>query len=72
MYFWITDSYLKADQRDPDEEGKEMSPVSNIGETVTPYSKMGDAGDELNGMQKSMSKGDVASYGSTPDQSSFV
>ncbi len=72
VYFWITDSYLKADLRDSDDEGKEMSPVSNIGETVTPYSKMRDAGDELNGMQKSLSKVDAASYGSTPDQNTLV
>lgn len=50
VYFWITDSYLKADHKDIDDEGKEMSPVSHIGETVTPYAQMGDnVGDELNG-----------------------
>ncbi|KAL3779632.1 hypothetical protein ACHAW5_000598 [Stephanodiscus triporus] len=68
VYFWITDSYLKADNRDLDDEGKEMSPVSNIGETVTPYSHMGDAGDELNGIHKSTS----ASYGSAHDQTSTL
>lgn len=56
VYFWITDSYLKADQKDIHDEGKEMSPVSHIGETVTPYAQMGDnVGDELNGGHKSVS-----------------
>jgi hypothetical protein len=57
VYFWITDSYLKADHKDSnDEGGKEMSPVSHIGETVTPYAQMGDnVGDELNGGHKSVS-----------------
>ncbi|KAL3823700.1 hypothetical protein ACHAXA_007271 [Cyclostephanos tholiformis] len=72
VYFWITDSYLKAESRNPDDEEKEMTPVSHIGETVTPYSQMGDVGDELNGIHKSISRGDVASYGSTPDHGNTV
>lgn len=67
IYFWITDSYLKAGKEHVsahhDGEEKEMSHV-NIGESVTPYSEMGASGDELNGGQSA--KGDVASYGSTP------
>mmetsp|Transcript_25217 Transcript_25217/g.45393 ORF Transcript_25217/g.45393 Transcript_25217/m.45393 type:complete len:285 (-) Transcript_25217:128-982(-) len=68
VYFWITDSYLKAGKEHTDahnDEEKEMSPV-NIGESVTPYSQMGATGDGLNGGQRSLSKGDVTSYGSTP------
>jgi len=65
VYFWITDSYLKAGKEHTDahnDEEKEMSPV-NIGESVTPYSQMGATGD---GLKRSLSKGDVTSYGSTP------
>eukprot|EP00581_Thalassiosira_minuscula_P009455 CAMPEP_0183709030 /NCGR_PEP_ID=MMETSP0737-20130205/5172_1 /TAXON_ID=385413 /ORGANISM="Thalassiosira miniscula, Strain CCMP1093" /LENGTH=280 /DNA_ID=CAMNT_0025937027 /DNA_START=191 /DNA_END=1030 /DNA_ORIENTATION=+ len=69
IYFWITDSYLKAGKEHAgahhDSDEKEMSPV-NIGESVTPYSQMGEAGDELNSGQNSLSKGEVTSYGSTP------
>ena len=74
IYFWITDSYLKAGKEHHDSHHggggeKEMTPVVNIGESVTPYSQMGaGAGDELNGGQNS-TKGDVVSYGSTPTSS---
>lgn len=72
IYFWITDSYLKAgkehagahnDEAQFPQEEKEMP---QIGESVTPYSQMGTEGGELNGEQNSSLKGDVASYGSTP------
>jgi len=47
VYFWITDSYLKAGKEHTDAhhdtEGKE-----NIGESVTPYSQLEAAGDVLN------------------------
>ena len=72
IYFWITDSYLKAgkehyDLQSKDGGEKDASPVSNIGESVTPYSQMGTVGeggqivtgDELR-------NGESLSYGSTP------
>jgi len=63
VYFWITDSYLKAGKEHAaahhDKEEKEMSHVS-IGESVTPYSQMAESG------VNSSSKGDISSYGSTP------
>lgn len=69
VYFWITDSYLKAGKEHlgaHNDDEKEMSPVGNIGESVTPYSQMGATGDDLNDGQSSVSKADVPSYGSTP------
>ena len=55
IYFWITDSYLKSNKHDTDVDGKdgsnELSPVRQLGESVTPYSQMGASGDELNGKQ---------------------
>eukprot|EP00571_Detonula_confervacea_P002354 CAMPEP_0172314034 /NCGR_PEP_ID=MMETSP1058-20130122/21514_1 /TAXON_ID=83371 /ORGANISM="Detonula confervacea, Strain CCMP 353" /LENGTH=282 /DNA_ID=CAMNT_0013027791 /DNA_START=215 /DNA_END=1060 /DNA_ORIENTATION=- len=71
VYFWITDSYLKAGKEHAaahHDDEKEMSPV-NIGESVTPYSQMEATGDELNGGQNSSSKGEIPSYGSTPAES---
>lgn len=76
IYFWITDSYLKAGKehagahKDGEAEEKEMSPVGNIGESVTPYSQLG--AEELGGNndQGSLSKEGVASYGATPSQAS--
>ena len=53
IYFWITDSYLKAGKEhagahnDDENDGKEMSTINQIGESVTPYSQMGR--DELSG-----------------------
>lgn len=70
VYFWITDSYLKAGKEHTaahHDEEKEMSHV-NVGESVTPYSQMEASGDELNGGQNTASKGEVPSYGSTPVQ----
>mmetsp|Transcript_4684 Transcript_4684/g.7809 ORF Transcript_4684/g.7809 Transcript_4684/m.7809 type:complete len:286 (-) Transcript_4684:80-937(-) len=71
IYFWITDSYLKAGKEHAgahNDEEKEMPPV-NIGESVTPYSQIEEAGGEFNGGKTSLSNADVASYGSTPAQS---
>ena len=57
IYFWITDSYLKSNKHDTDGDGSgkdgtnELSPVKQLGESVTPYSQMGASGDELNGRQ---------------------
>lgn len=68
IYFWITDSYLKAGKEHAgahNDEENDMSPV-NIGESVTPYSQMEAAGDELSGGQKS--KEDVTSYESPPPE----
>lgn len=48
VYFWITDSYLKAGKEHLTDEEVEISPV-NVGETVTPYSQMGAEDAELNG-----------------------
>mmetsp|Transcript_24371 Transcript_24371/g.57939 ORF Transcript_24371/g.57939 Transcript_24371/m.57939 type:complete len:283 (+) Transcript_24371:423-1271(+) len=61
VYFWITDSYLKAgiEHDEGQNAGKEMSPTSNVGETVTPYSQMAASGDELNGSE-------AIGYGTTP------
>ena len=53
IYFWITDSYLKAGKEhagahnDDENDGKEMSTINQIGESLTPYSQMGR--DELSG-----------------------
>ena len=55
IYFWITDSYLKAGKEhagahnDDENDGKEMSTINQIGESVTPYSQMGVVGDEVSG-----------------------
>jgi hypothetical protein len=51
IYFWITDSYLKSnkDGSDNGESVNELSPVKQLGESVTPYSQMEPSGDELNG-----------------------
>lgn len=68
VYFWITDSYLKAGKEHAgahNDEEKEMHPV-NVGESVTPYSQMETTGDDLSGQNSSV-KGGVTSYGSTPD-----
>ena len=68
IYFWVTDSYLKAGKEHAGahhEEENEMPPV-NIGESVTPNSQMEANGDELSGQQNSSSKGSVPSYGATP------
>lgn len=61
VYFWITDSYLKAgiEHDEGQNAGKEISPTSNVGESVTPYSQMAASGDELNGS-------DAIGYGTTP------
>mmetsp|Transcript_18976 Transcript_18976/g.40660 ORF Transcript_18976/g.40660 Transcript_18976/m.40660 type:complete len:286 (+) Transcript_18976:262-1119(+) len=68
IYFWITDSYLKAGKEHAgahhDEE--KAVPPSNVGESVTPYSQMGEAGEGVNTGKSSLSKADVTSYGSTP------
>jgi hypothetical protein len=59
IYFWITDSYLKAGKEHTgahhNEEEKEA-----VGEAVTPYYQMGAAGDVSNGAQHSSSKGNGA------------
>lgn len=66
IYFWITDSYLKASGHHEgvhNAEGKELPQVNKDEEmtTVTPYSEMGSnaSADELD------RKKDVATYGST-------
>ncbi|KAL9190902.1 hypothetical protein ACHAXT_000608 [Thalassiosira profunda] len=72
IYFWITDSYLKAgkEHHDAHDHGeKEMSPVQ-VGETVTPYSQMEATGDELGGTDQSSSL--HPSYGSTPTEPKAV
>lgn len=55
IYFWITDSYLKSNKhaaKDAENGEKELSPVPQLGESVTPYSQMGTTtGDDLNGRQ---------------------
>ena len=55
IYFWITDSYLKSNKQDSGVDGEtsanELSPVKQLGESVTPYSQMSASGDELNGRQ---------------------
>ena len=57
IYFWITDSYLKSNKHSTDANGEnvagtnELSPVKQLGESVTPYSRMEPSGDELNGRQ---------------------
>ena len=58
IYFWITDSYLKSNKHEKDgttaaaNAEKELSPVPQLGESVTPYSQMGTTtGDDLNGRQ---------------------
>jgi hypothetical protein len=55
IYFWITDSYLKSNKHETDADGNkgsnELSPVKQLGESVTPYSQMEASGDELNGRQ---------------------
>ena len=76
IYFWITDSYLKAGGKHPDlheastvapsmmderEMDKEMSTI-NIGESVTPYSQMGLENETSSGQHLSSQGG---SYGST-------
>lgn len=76
IYFWITDSYLKAGGKHPDiheastvapsmmderEMDKEMSTI-NIGESVTPYSQMGIENETSSGQHLSSQGG---SYGST-------
>lgn len=62
VYFWITDSYLKAGKGDADshDEGPiDMSPVK-LGESVTPYSQMGGPSQEkLNGGETPSSYGGV-------------
>ena len=70
IYFWITDSYLKAGKDHAgahhEEEGeKEMSPVQNIGESVTPYSQMGAEGDGFNTEDQSSSSKGAINYGSS-------
>ena len=72
IYFWITDSYLKAGKEHHDAHDhaeKEMSPVQ-VGETVTPYSQMEATGDELGGTDQSSSL--HPSYGSTPTEPKAV
>lgn len=63
IYFWITDSYLKASgHQEGAHEESELPTVNKYDETtvVTPYSEMGGTStDELDGSK------DVATYGST-------
>lgn len=77
IYFWITDSYLKAgkhhsgahDDHDETIPGSEMSPVKlgeSVQDSVTPYSQMVTSGVDLNGRDC------VASYGATPTSNALV
>ncbi|KAL7464566.1 hypothetical protein ACHAXS_004900 [Conticribra weissflogii] len=78
IYFWITDSYLKAsghqtgahDDEDEKTSGNEMSPVK-IGESVTPYSQMGTTGGDLN-RRESLTNDGYTSYGTAPSSSALV
>jgi len=76
IYFWITDSYLKAGKEhsdahnDEDNGGKEMSTI-RIGESVTPYSQMGVGGNELSGRQENFSL-ENESNGATNPSGTFV
>mmetsp|Transcript_3548 Transcript_3548/g.9067 ORF Transcript_3548/g.9067 Transcript_3548/m.9067 type:complete len:290 (+) Transcript_3548:476-1345(+) len=69
IYFWITDSYLKAGKEHADSHhgGEKEMPHANVGESVTPYSQMEETGNELGGGQESSLKGgEVVSSGSKP------
>ena len=72
VYFWITDSYLKAGKEHLDDDEVEISPV-HVGETVTPYSQMGAGDDELNGgLHASSYNGGDESKGTAPQAGTLV